>query len=314
MIHKPALAALCCLTMTLPAVAADKTPSQGEHLFRAAGCAGCHTDEENKGAPLAGGGTLRTSFGVFYAPNITPDPDTGIGRWSAADFTRALRDGVSPRGQHYYPAFPYTSYTRMTDADIEAIRNYLFNQKPVRQANKAHELPWYLRSRASLWLWKLLFFRAGTFEPQPDRPAEWNRGAYLVKAVGHCGECHTPRNFLGGFLDSQKMAGNPHGPEDTEIPNITPDRQTGIGRWTVNDIAYYLETGATPDGDYAGDIMADVIDDSTTHLTDADRQAIATYLKSLPAIETEKHEHNRKKKSKEKSQKDKPRPAKDSWE
>lgn len=338
MIRKYALAALCWLTLALPASGADKALSPGEYLFRAAGCAGCHTDEENKGAPLAGGRALRTPFGVFYAPNITPDPETGIGRWSAADFTRALRDGLSPRGRHYYPAFPYTSYTRMTDADINAIRTYLFSQKPVRQENKPHELPWYLRSRASLWPWKLFFFRAGAFEPQLDRPEEWNRGAYLVKAVGHCGECHTPRNFLGGFKDSHKMAGNPDGADGAEIPNITPDRKTGIGSWTVNDIASYLKSGATPDGDYAGDVMADVIDHSTSYLTDQDRRAIAMYIVSLPAIETQKHEHNhspddKKPSAKEKSkapardhdhdsqhaqdrgaQKKKPSPAKDPWE
>ena len=123
-------------------------------------------DEKNKGAPLAGGRALETPFGTFYPPNITPDPETGIGRWSEADFVRALREGISPEGGHYYPAFPYTSYTQLTDADLRAIRIYLFNQKPVRQANKLHELPWYLRSRVSLRIWKLLFFNPGSFQPQ----------------------------------------------------------------------------------------------------------------------------------------------------
>ena len=281
------------LALALPALAVAAKPlSSGEYLFRAAGCAGCHTDEENKGAPLAGGRALRTPFGVFYTPNITPDPDTGIGRWTENDVSRALRDGESPRGQNYYPAFPYTSYARLTDADVSAIRTYLFRQKPVHQANKPHELPWYLRSRASLWVWKLLFFKPGAFQPQPDKSPAWNRGAYLVNAVGHCGECHTPRNFLGGFKQSMQLAGNAYGVDDAEIPNITPDRKTGIGRWTEKDIAYYLKTGATPDGDYAGDVMADVIDHSTAHLTDQDRRAIATYIVSLPARETQKHEHN----------------------
>lgn len=281
------------LALAAPATAmAAKPLPPDEYIFRAAGCAGCHTDEANKGAPLAGGRALRTPFGVFYTPNITPDLETGIGRWTEADFTRAVRDGVSPRGRHYYPAFPYTSYARLTDTDVSAIRSYLLRQQPVRQANKPHELPWYLRSRASLWIWKLLFFKPGVFQPQPGQPPAWNRGAYLVNAVGHCGECHTSRNFLGGFKRSMHLSGNAHGADDAEIPNITPDRKTGIGRWTEKDIAYYLKTGATPDGDYAGDVMADVIDHSTAHLTENDRRAIATYIVSLPARETKKHAHN----------------------
>ena len=262
---------------------------QGEYLFRAAGCAGCHTDEKNKGAPLAGGRALHTPFGTFYTSNITPDPDTGIGRWSEADFVRALRDGISPQGEHYYPAFPYTSYTQLTDTDLRAIWTYLRSLKPVHQANKPHELPWYLRWRATLWIWKMMFFKPGSYdEPQADQAPAWNRGAYLVKAVTHCGECHTPRNPLGGFRPSQYLAGNPDGVDDAKAPNITPDRKTGIGKWTKSDLVYYLETGATPDGDYAGDAMAEVIDNSTSHLPNEDRRAIAVYLKSLPAVETAK--------------------------
>ena len=274
---------LCLATLVLHA--AGDTPQQGEYLFRTAGCAGCHTDEENKGAPLAGGRALHTPFGTFYTSNITPDPDTGIGRWSEADFTRALREGISPQGEHYYPAFPYTSYTQLTDADLRALWVYLRSLKSVPQANKPHELPWYLRSRATLGLWKMLYFKPGPLQPTPDKPPAWNRGAYLVKAVAHCGECHTPRNLLGGFKSAQELAGNPNGVDDAKAPNITPDRETGIGKWTENDLVYYLETGATPDGDYAGDAMAEVIDNSTSHLTSDDRRAIAVYIKSLPAVE-----------------------------
>ena len=286
--------------------ASGDTAQPGEYLFRAAGCAHCHTDTENKGAALAGGRALHSPFGTFYTSNITPDPDTGIGRWSEEDFLRALREGISPDGRHYYPAFPYTSYTRLSDADLRAIWKYLGSRPPVRQANKPHELPWYLRSRATLGIWKMLYFKSGPLQPQPDNSPAWNRGAYLVRAVAHCGECHTPRNLLGGFKTAQELAGNPHGVDDAVIPNITPDRKTGIGGWSESDIADYLETGMTPDGDFAGDAMAEVIDNSTSHLTPEDRRAIAVYLKSLPAVETIKHEHDHAEK--------KPEKQKEAWE
>ena len=291
-VYRHAVAWLC-LSVAPAWSATDDVWQQGQYLFRAAGCATCHTKDDKEALPLAGGRALKTDFGIFYSSNITPDSDTGIGRWSEADFQRALRSGIDPEGRHYYPAFPYTSYTQLTDADVHALWKYLSSQKPVRKANKPHELPWYLRSRAALGVWKTLFFRSGTFQLQPDKPVAWNRGAYLVKAVGHCGECHTPRNFLGGFKEEQLLAGNPHGVDETKIPNITPDRKTGIGKWSVNDIADYLETGMTPDGDFAGDLMADVIDNSTSRLTQGDRHAIALYLKSLPAVETVKHARKR---------------------
>ena len=232
-----------------PAGAADSSLAQGEYLFRVAGCATCHTDEKHKGAPLAGGRALNTPFGTFYTPNITPDPETGIGRWTNEDFRRALREGKNPQGHDYYPAFPYTSYTQLTDTDLLAIKRYLFSQKLVRQANRPHELAWYVRSRLSLKVWKALFFRRGVFTPQPEQSAVWNRGAYLVNAVAHCGECHTPRNPMGGFTKSKFLAGNPNGPDGAAVPNITPDKTTGIGKWRESDLVEYLETGAKPDGD-----------------------------------------------------------------
>lgn len=281
----PAWLSVCVAASSL--YASESASPPGEYLFRAAGCAHCHTDTDNKGAPLAGGRALHSPFGTFYTSNITPDRDTGIGRWSEADFRRALREGISPEGRHYYPAFPYTSYTRLSDADLHAIWKYLASQKPVRQANKPHALPWYLRSRATLGVWKMLYFKSGPLQPQTEKSPAWNRGAYLVKAVAHCGECHTPRNLLGGFKTAQELSGNPHGADDTEIPNITPDRKTGIGKWSESDIADYLETGMTPDGDFAGDAMAEVIDNNTSHLTKEDRRAIAVYLRSQPAVVTE---------------------------
>lgn len=288
------------IVAAVPAAAVDNVMRQGEYLFRAAGCVACHTDEKHRDAPLAGGRALKTRFGTFYTPNITPDPETGIGRWSEADFVRALRAGKNPEGEPYYPAFPYTSYTRLTDADVHAIKTYLFSQKPVRRVNQPHELPWYLRSRQALNIWKTLFFKSGVFQPQPDQSPMWNRGAYLVTAVAHCGECHTPRNLLGGYKESLGFAGA-DGVNGDAAPNITPDKKTGIGRWRQSDLVDYLETGATPDGDYAGGAMAEVIDNSLAHLTKDDRQAIAVYIMSLPPLETVTHKNNRDKKGSKKS-------------
>jgi mono/diheme cytochrome c family protein len=287
---------LCLAVAAASPAAADDIMRRGEYLLRAAGCANCHTDEKNKGVRLAGGRALETPFGTFYSPNITPDPATGIGTWSEADFVRALREGVDNEGSHLYPAFPYTSYTQLTDSDLHAINTYLFSQKPVIQENKGHELPWYLRFRELLWIWKRMFFNPGPFQPQPNQSAAWNRGAYLATAVAHCGECHTPRNFLGGFRNSKRFAGNPHGADDADVPNITPDKNTGIGKWSQGDLVEYLDTGAMPDGDYAGDAMAEVIDNSLSHLTNDDRKAIAIYVMSLPAVESAvpEHKHRRK--------------------
>jgi len=267
------------------APAAEPPTDRGEYLFRAAGCGGCHTDEKNKGPALAGGAAIKTLHGTFYAPNITPDSVHGIGRWSEADFVRAMREGLSPQGEHYYPAFPYTSYTRMTDNDLRALWNYLRRQTPVARPNRPPELPWYARPRPLLGAWKRLHFTPGAWQPQPDKGDAWNRGAYLVEAVAHCGECHTPRDALGGLRRALHLAGTREGPEDSVVPNITPDRKTGIGRWRRSDIVEYLDSGMTPDGDFAGDVMAEVIERSTGRLTKADREAIAVYLLSLPSVE-----------------------------
>lgn len=281
------MAALASLAATAAGIAAPAPEQieQGKYIFHAAGCETCHTDEKHGGARLAGGRALATPFGTFYSPNITPDPTHGIGRWSDADFLRALRAGLSPRDEPYYPAFPYTSYTKLRDEDILALKAYLFSLPPVAQPNRPHRLSWYLRVRTSLHLWRVLFFTPGPFQPSSDRSDIWNRGAYLATAATHCGECHTPRNFLGGFKRGRYYAGNPQGPEDAVIPNITPDKKTGIGRWRMSELAYYFETGATPEGDYAGGLMADVIDHSLRHLTPPDRAALAAYVVSLPPIE-----------------------------
>lgn len=287
------------VVFAVPVPAAAVPLDRGEYLFRAAGCGGCHTDEKNKGPALAGGAALKTGFGTFYAPNITPDPTHGIGRWSEADFIRALREGVSPAGEHYYPAFPYTSYTRLTDADLHALWSYLRRQQPVARVRTPHELPWYLRARPLMIVWKMFFFSPGQYAPRPDKDEIWNRGAYLAAPVVHCGECHTPRNFLGAPRHDKYFSGTRAGPEDSVVPNITPDKKTGIGRWRKNEIAEYLDSGMTPDGDAAGDLMAEIIDRSTSVLTKSDREAIATYLLSLPPIENAARKQKKKTKNKD---------------
>lgn len=296
--HARAAVLLWFAVAAAPAGAAADVLPQGEYLFRAAGCATCHTDVKHKGAPLAGGRALKSPFGTFYTPNITPDTKTGIGSWSEAVFMRALHEGVDDERVPLYPAFPYTSYTHLTDADIHAIRTYLFSQKPVRQENKPHELKWYVRYRPAIGVWQMLFFNPGVFQPQPDRSAAWNRGAYLVTAVAHCGECHTPRNFLGGFEESLRYAGNSVGVDGDTVPNITPDKKTGIGKWSQGNLTEYLDTGMTPDGDYAGGAMAEEIDNSTSHLTPKDRQAIAVYIMSLPPIEHSVQKNKKKQRKK----------------
>ena len=239
---------------------------------------------DNNGAPLAGGRALKTPFGTFYSPNITPDPVHGIGGWSDDDFVRALREGIGPDGSHYYPSFPYTSYTRMRREDMLAIKDYLFSRDAVARPNRPHELPWYLSFRRLLPFWKLMFFDEGEFEEVADRSAEWNRGAYLVLALGHCAECHSPRNQLGAIDDRMRFAGTHSGPGGEAVPNITPDVQTGIGDWSRDDVVYFLQTGATPDGDYTGGEMAEVIDEGAGRLDRSDLEAMAEYMQSIPPL------------------------------
>ncbi len=263
-----------------PASDADR----GRILFNTAGCANCHTDSKSDGRPLAGGVTIETPFGTFRAPNITPDPEHGIGRWSDADFIQAMRQGVAPDGRHYYPAFPYTSYTRMTDEDMLAIKRHVFAAEPVAEPSPAHDLSFPFDQRWLLWVWKRLNFESGPFTPDPDRSATWNRGAYLVTAVAHCGECHTPRDRLGGLDLTRWLGGNVDGVEGDKVPNITPDRDTGIGTWAVGDLTFLLETGMLPDGDIVGGAMYPVVENGTDSLPAADREAIAEYLLSLPPV------------------------------
>ena len=270
-----------CLLFVAAASAQSTSIERGEYLLHAAGCISCHTEDKNDAVPLAGGRALETPFGTFFSPNITPDRETGIGDWTDENFLNALWAGVSPDGKHYYPAFPYTSYTGMTKVDVLAIKAYLFSLEPVRRSNKENELPWYMFTRLAPGAWKMMNFESKRFEPDPGQNDVWNRGAYLVRHLGHCGECHTPRNNLGRMLTARELAGHSDGPDGEKIPDITPNRETGIGRWSKSEIEFLLLLGMLPGGDFVGSSMSEVIDDNTGNLTDADRAAIATYLKTV---------------------------------
>jgi mono/diheme cytochrome c family protein len=276
-------AALVAFLGSAGAATADEAAVQrGAYLFTAADCVACHTDVKNEGPRLAGGRPRATPFGTFYGPNITPDRQYGIGGWSEADFRRALREGKGKDGEYLYPVFPFTSFTRMTDQDIADLYAYIMAQSAVAKPDKPYELHFPFGWRFLLAGWRLLFFHdEGPLAPVPDRPAAWNRGRYLAEAVVHCQECHTPRNFLGGLQSSAAYAGNPHGPDGQKAPNITPDSETGIGKWSLEQIEDLLKTGQTPDFDYVGSGMAEVVK-GTGELTDEDRHAIALYVKSLP--------------------------------
>ena len=256
---------------------------RGKYLTTAGGCISCHTDTKKKGEPFAGGAPIKTPFGTFVAPNITPSNEHGIGRWSDADFIQAMRKGKNPAGEHYFPVFPYTSYTQMTISDLKAMKAYLFSLTPVEAAAADHSIPFPFRLRFLQSVWKMFFFREGAYTADPKKTEETNRGAYLANALAHCGECHTPRNIFGGLDYDRWMAGTANGPEGGAIPNITPHTDTGLA-WSEAEIVDYLKTGATPDFDFAGSLMADVIADNTSKMSDADLRAIATYLRQLPPI------------------------------
>jgi mono/diheme cytochrome c family protein len=275
------------LLPVLSVSAAADEASRGGYLANAAGCEDCHTDRDHGGQPYAGGRALATPFGTFYSPNITPDSETGIGRWSEEQFLRALRDGVCPDGANYFPVFPYPSFTKITDSDARAIKAYLFSLPAARQADRAHDISFPVSWRFLQNGWKLLFFSPGPFRPAPERSEAYNRGAYLVTALAHCGECHTPRNWFGAMEPGRFLAGNPDGPDGKSVPNITPDPQTGIGNWSEEDIATLLKTGQTPEFDFVGGAMGEIVR-NTSRLDDADRRAIAVYLKSLPPIHSQK--------------------------
>lgn len=264
----------------LPAYTPD--PANGRLMFYAGGCASCHaTPGQEDRTQLGGGLGLKTPFGTFYVPNISPDRKDGIGAWSEADFVTAMRNGVSPEGEHYFPAFPYTSFTHMTLNDIRDLHAFIETLAPVPGKVRDHDIGFPFNIRRSVGGWKLLFMDDKPFQPDPAKSAQWNRGAYLVNGPGHCAECHSPRNVLGGIASGQRFAGGPNPEGEGWVPNIT---QAGLGKWSDKEIEYLLETGDTPDGDSVGGSMTAVIR-NTSQLPDEDRAAIAAYLKSLPAVE-----------------------------
>ena len=256
---------------------------RGAYLAKAGGCLGCHTEDRKDATPYAGGRALKTPFGTFYGPNITAYPGAGIGRWSQDDFARALRSGVRPDGAHYFPAFPYSSFTRISDADAQDLWAYLTSLPPSPQRNRAHELKFPFGWRALAGIWKWLYFVPGPSAPDPSRSAVLNRGDYLVNALGHCGECHTPRNALGGPRRDRHLAGG-KGPEGKGVPNLTPAK---LKKWSDDELGEFLLSGLTPDGDIAAQSMAEVVRNTTSQLTREDLSAVVAYLRSLPALADE---------------------------
>ncbi|HEX2940251.1 MAG TPA: cytochrome c [Rhodopila sp.] len=281
---KAASALVLCLVGCMAAQAeypdkqAFEVIQRGRYLATAADCTACHTAVGGK--PFAGGRAVETPFGKLIAPNITPDPTTGIGAWTDDEFVRAIRDGIGHGGIHLYPAMPYTYYTRMTPQDVIAIRAYLNTVDPVRNPVQANQLPFPFDIRASMAGWDKLFFTPGAFKPAANKSAEWNRGAYLVEGAEHCGMCHTPKNALGGDESGQAYQG--YALQGWFAPNLTGNRRVGLGTWSVDDIVLYLKTGRNR-FDIASGPMAEAVSDSTSHLTNPDLRAMAVYLKTLPS-------------------------------
>jgi len=266
--------------VTAPAYTPDL--ANGLTTFNAAGCSSCHAVPGQPDRTKLGGGlAIPSPFGTFYAPNISPDPADGIGRWSEAEFVRAVMQGISPAGYHYFPAFPYTSYAQAKVEDIRDLFAYLKTLTPVPGKVRDHAVPFPFDIRRNIGIWKLLFMDGKPFMKDAARPAGWNRGAYLVNSLGHCAECHSPRNFLGGIVANKRFAGGPDPEGEGWVSNIT---QKGIGDWSEKDIAYFLQTGELPEGDAAGGSMARVIK-NTSQLGPEDRAAMAEYLKSLPPVD-----------------------------
>jgi mono/diheme cytochrome c family protein len=282
-----ALGAYWWLTMPVTGVSVPEPPhapnlANGQIIFNAGGCSSCHAvPGQPDRLKLGGGLALPSPFGTFYVPNISPDPTDGIGRWTEAQFVSAVTQGVSPSGTHYFPAFPYTTYAHAKRDDIRDLFAYLKTLAPVSGKVRDHDVPFPFNIRRNISIWNLLFMDDKPFVPDATRSAQWNRGAYLVNSLGHCAECHSPRNFLGGIVAAQRFAGGPDPDGKGWVPNIT---QKGISDWSEKDIAYFLESGQTPDGDSAGGSMVSVIR-NISQLSEADRAAIANYVKSLPPVD-----------------------------
>jgi mono/diheme cytochrome c family protein len=275
--------------LSAPVVAAAGTAparvpdlANGEVIFNAGGCASCHAvpDQPDR-LRLGGGVAIKSPFGTFYAPNISSDPTDGIGKWSDAEFVNAVMHGVSPDGRHYFPAFPYTSYQHARREDVLDLFAYLKTLPAVAGKVRHHDVRFPFNIRRNVGIWKFLFLDGKPFVADSAKSPQWNRGAYLVSSFGHCAECHSPRNALGGIIAGQRFAGGPNPEGEGWVPNIT---QKGLGEWSAKDISYFLKTGELPDGDSVGGAMRRVIK-NTSQLPDDDLAAMADYLKSLPPVD-----------------------------
>jgi mono/diheme cytochrome c family protein len=272
----PVVAAVSATPAHVPDVA------NGEVIFNAGGCASCHAVPDQPDRTRLGGGVaIKSPFGTFYAPNISSDPTYGIGKWTDAQFVNAVMHGVSPGGQHYFPAFPYTSYQHARRDDVLDLFAYLKTLPAVAGKVRDHDVRFPFNIRRNIGIWKFLFMDGKPFVADGSRSPLWNRGAYLVNSFGHCAECHSPRNALGGIISGERFAGGPNPEGEGWVPNIT---QKGLREWSAKDIAYFLKTGELPDGDSVGGAMTRVIK-NTSQLPDADVAAMADYLKSLPPVD-----------------------------
>lgn len=280
-----------------PVTATNKNEmiTRGEYLFNASSCGLCHSPDKAK--PLAGGKELSTAFGVFYSTNISKDKKTGIGTWSEKDFIQALRHGIAPDGEYFYPVFPYTNYSKLTDSDILAIRAYIYSLPAVEQKNIPHKLVFPFNKRSLLYVWRAFNFirvskpnpenfllAKGPFVSISERDIEWNRGAYLVEGALHCTVCHTPRNSLGSLLTNKWMSGSIESGETFPAPNITPDYDTGLRNWDANDWMRFLNLGETPQGHRVTGEMRKIIRYGTSQLTETDKKAVAKYLMSIKPV------------------------------
>jgi len=270
---------------TSPAVSATtQYLNRGEYLARAGDCVACHT--EPTGEPFAGGRAMPTPFGNLYVPNITPDDETGIGKWTADEFYRMMHTGISRDGTLLYPAMPFASYTKVTREDCDAIYAYLMSVRPVRQQNRPHELRFPYNKRDLLLGWRALYFKEGEYPPDSAQSAQWNRGAYLVEGLGHCAMCHTAINILGGSSEAKAFEGGMIPNQNWYAPSLTSNREAGLGEWSDKDIADLLQVGVSHRSTVYGP-MAEVVYNSLQYLSDEDVAAMAVYLKSLPKRDAE---------------------------
>lgn len=259
----------------IASASAQGDAKRGEYLAKAGGCLGCHTEDKQDAVPYTGGRALKTPFGTFYGPNITPHQQAGIGSWTEADFMRAMRHGRRPDGANYFPAFPYPSFTNISDIDLRDLWAYLRTLPASSRPSREHDLSFFFGWRSLVTIWKWFFFTPGPIVSIQGAPDIVNRGAYLVRALGHCGECHTPRNVVGGPKRGRFLAGG------KDVPNLTP---TGLKKWSDGELKEFLLTGNTPDGDAAAETMDEVIRNTTSQLTPQDLAALIAYLRSLPPL------------------------------